>query len=131
MPIITVADAWAERPKGILKTNEQGSRVKRIARGEGGRFTLYTESAPKGVRVAGSFPLWCEGKIEPTRERPAEGQIKAAPQRPAPSRQGYAKSGTRSRDLTLTDKALDGIALAQRNMIRRAFKMSEVKSLEE
>lgn len=131
MPTITVEAAWQQRPKGTLKTNEQGSRVKRIARGEGGRYTLYTEAAPKGVRVRANFPLWYEGNLEPTRERPAESQAEPSLRRPAPSRNGHAKARTTARDWVLTDKGDYAVELMQRNMIRRAFGLAEVKSLED
>lgn len=133
MPTITVANAWNQRPRGILKTNEQGSRVKRIDRAENGRFTLYTENAPKGVKVAATFPLWYEGSVEMPAPPSAEptptlwqqfmhevlttdvgGIIELVPTSPAPptpeakpSGKGYAKRGAKSRDLVLTDKAID------------------------
>jgi len=106
VPIISVADAWNQRPKGILKTNEQGSRVKRIDKGEDGRYMLYTESAPKGVRVAGTFPLWYEGNIEPKQSLAA--QPKA--DKPAPTRSGKRKAGLKARQpWFLTDKAIEAL----------------------
>jgi len=113
VPTISVTDAWNQRPKGILKTNEQGSRVKRIDKGEDGRYMLYTESAPKGVRVAGTFPLWYEGNFEPKQPMAAQPKdVRAAPKpkQAAPTRSGKRKAGLKARQpWFLTDKAIEAL----------------------